>query len=79
VSSGLPEFEQVSSPAQEAAANSAADAMTRAAARVQRMEYVLVRSELLADLLNAHAREAVEVGPDRFVERLAHYLLAGGD
>lgn len=63
---------------QRSGAESAADAMTRAAARVTFCgEYVLVRSELLADLFNSCAREAVEVGPDRFVERLARSLLRG--
>ncbi|HTF49436.1 MAG TPA: hypothetical protein VK735_18495 [Pseudonocardia sp.] len=78
MSSGLPEFEQaVPTPEQEAAANSAADAMTCAAARVGASEYVVVSSALLVDLFNSHAREAVEIGPDRFVERLARSLLKG--
>ena len=78
MSSGLPELEQaVATPEQEAVACAAADVMTCAAARVGASEHVLVQSALLVDLFNSHAREAAEIGPDRFVERLARSLLKG--
>jgi PadR family transcriptional regulator PadR len=72
--------QQVSpSRAQRSAAEGAAEAMMAAAHRVRYRcgEYVMVRAELLAELLNAHAQEAMEVGPDRHVETLARSLLRG--
>jgi DNA-binding PadR family transcriptional regulator len=65
-------------PKEQATVQDAADAMTKAARRVAWCgDYVLVKSEHLVGLFNAHADEAVQVGPDPHVERLARSLLRG--
>lgn len=78
---GLPEFEELApTPAQLAAADSAADAMEAAAVRVRGCgEYVVVSSGPLAALLEDCARDARMVGPSPYADQLARSLLRGVD
>lgn len=66
-------------PAQRAKHADAADTMRRAATKIENFHWITCKSPLIGaamvGLLRAHAKEAVEVGPDHRVLALARVIV----